>query len=139
MKAPTDPSGFSVLEALVAVAIAGAVLVPIVGVQIEFTRQHQRQVALQKSILAKRNALAVLGSVNVMAEPRGRRTLADDYELSWTARPVVREKRSLRFLAGEGDFMVGLYQVRATITDDRQDPVASLEVEKLGWRRITRS
>jgi general secretion pathway protein I len=124
--------GFSVIEALIAVAIIGVAMVPIVAMQTQLARQYQRQSALQEQLAAQRNALTLLREVNVMAEPRGRRGLGEGRELRWRAVPISSPQRSLRFLAGEGDYRVALYRVDATVLG-RSGLVARMSVDQLGW------
>lgn len=133
-----NTEGFSLVEALIGVAIAGIALVPVVEMQSQAIRQYERQAMLEQRLLAQRNGLAVLGDINVMAEPTGRRELTQGQSLRWTAAPLTARTRSLRFLGGEGDFEVALFEVRAEIRDRRQS-LASFRVEQLGWQRLTES
>lgn len=131
-------AGFSVVEALIGVAVVGVAFIPLVEMQSQITRQYQRQAMLEDRLLAQRNALALLADVNVMAEPTGRRSLTDGRVLRWSTTPLTAESRSLRFLGGEGDFEVALFEVHAEIRDPRQSPMR-FSIEQLGWRRVTES
>jgi general secretion pathway protein I len=129
-----DAEGFSVIEALVAVAIIGIAMVPIVSMQTQMIRQYQRQQALQEQLAAQRNALALLREINVMAEPSGRRGLAQGRALAWQAVPISAPQRSIRFLAGEGDFTVSLYRVDAVVRGADGRRIAVMTIDQLGWQ-----
>lgn len=128
-------AGFSVIEALVGVAIVGVALVPLVEMQSQVARHYQRLAIQEEQLSAQRNALALLGDINIMAEPRGRRSLDEGRLLRWTATPLTPETRSLRFLGGEGEFDVALFRVQAEIRDTGRPPVR-FAIEQMGWRRV---
>lgn len=130
----SSTGGFSVIEALVAIAIVGVTLTPIVEMQSQLSREYRRQLALEEELRLKRNALALLARVNVMIEPRGSREIGGEHRLIWTAAQLTPEKRALEFLSGERDFDVALFQVRAEVVDGTATPIAAFNVDKLGWR-----
>ena len=127
--------GFSVIEALVGVAILGIALAPLIELQTGVTRQSQRQAALEEQLVTQRNALVVLRDINVMEEPDGRRELTGGRRLFWTATPLTPDTRSLRFLGGEGNFEVALFEVHAEVREPRR-PAIRFSIEQLGWHRL---
>jgi general secretion pathway protein I len=126
-------AGFSVIEALVALAIVALVLMPLIALQTQVTRTFGRQAQLHDQITAQRNALAVLREINLMPEPVGERRLAPGTRLRWIARPISRPARSLEFLGQGGPFDVALYRVDAVVETDT-GPVTSFAIEQVGWR-----
>ncbi|NEX94781.1 prepilin-type N-terminal cleavage/methylation domain-containing protein [Caulobacter sp. 17J65-9] len=126
--------GFSLLEALVALMILALALAPLLSLQSQITRRSARQAVLQEQATAQRNALAMLDTINPMAEPAGERSLARGWSLQWTATPLTEVRRSRRFLGGEGEFEVALYAVDAAVVRDART-VAAFTVEQVGWRR----
>jgi len=127
-------SGFSALEALIAAAILAVALVPILDMRRQSLREEAHYEAVRARISAQRSAIAVLTSVNPMAEPVGARGLSDDTTLRWRARPLTRPIRSTAHLSADGDFDVALYEVTATV--NRNDAsIASFSIELIGWRK----
>ena len=63
--------GFSLIEALVALAIASMTLMAIFELQIQMTRSQQRAALAIEQVAAQENALALTRNVNPMAQPQG--------------------------------------------------------------------
>jgi general secretion pathway protein I len=126
-------AGFSVIEALVALAIVALVLMPLIALQTQVTRTFGRQAQLHDRMTAQRNALAVLREINLMPEPVGERRLAPGTRLHWIARPISRPARSIEFLGQAGRFDVALYRADAVV-ETGAGPIASFAIEQVGWR-----
>lgn len=128
-------SGFSALEALVALAIITIALLPLLSLQTQVTRDHGVQRALFARAAATENALELVRAINPSAERTGSMPLGDQ-TLRWSSRPISRETRSTRQGEGEGEFAVRLYRLDVTVTAPGGAVVANFEVDALGWRRI---
>ena len=138
-------AGFSVIEALVAIAVIAVALVPLVGLQIQVSRDHVRQRGVRAEIAAQRNALALLRDANIMETPQGERDLGDGQRMRWSATPLSRLTRTTDHGAGDGGFDVMLYKVVITIDPTGAGVIGdgvpngtpfAFEVEQLGWRPV---
>lgn len=127
--------GFSLMEALVAVALIAIALTPLMDLQIQVQRNYLRQQELRSEIQARENAVAVLRDVNVMLEPTGQRRMSEGRILRWRAIGSSLVTRTTNRGSGDGTFDVALFAVRATISDDQGRPVSTFDIERLGWRR----
>lgn len=128
-------SGFSVIEALVAIAVLAVALVPLLTLQIQLTRAAEHQQALRERITSQRNAVAVLRDVNFMETPQGVIALHGEMRLSWRARPTSPVVKSTRQGAADGDFEVALYQVEVAISEN-ESVLTTFSLMELGWRRV---
>ncbi len=128
-------SGFSVLEALAALAIVAVAMIPLLSLQTQVSRDFIHQRALREQISAQRNALAMLRDLNVMREPAGLRQLGPDTAISWSAAPLSALTRSTRQGSGDGEFEVRLYRVQVTITLAGAAP-HTFAVDQIGWRAL---
>jgi general secretion pathway protein I len=128
-------SGFSVLEALAALAIVAVAMIPLLSLQTQVSRDFIHQRALREQISAQRNSLAILRDLNVMATPSGQRQLGPDISMRWTASPLSALTRSTRQGSGEGEFEVRLYRVDIVITHGGAAPFA-FSVDQIGWRAL---
>ena len=86
---PDSPeAGLSMIEVLVAVAVLGMALAPLVVVQGQIARTHQRYEESYARTALQRNALAMLQDMNPMQTPSGEIALDDENTLIWTSRPL---------------------------------------------------
>ncbi len=127
-----EQSGFSAMEALVAVAIVAVAMVPLASLQGQVSRDAARQQAEQARLASERSALVLLRAVNPMQEPSGIRELGGGLVLHWTARPISEAAPT-----NAGGFDVALYRIEAQIQDSGRRPLANFAVDQVGWRTQT--
>lgn len=126
--------GFSALEALIAAALLGVALAPLLDLQRQSFRAAARVEAAQAEVSAQGTALDLLTSVNVMAEPAGRRLISERFAMEWRARALTRVIPGVGYLAADGGFDTALYAVDVRVLDGARE-VAAFQVEQIGWRR----
>ena len=132
--ARAERAGFSLVEALVALAIAALCFVAIFELQDQMTKG---QVRLQRTLAAaemERNALELGADVNMMAEPQGRRALTGGRTVRWTASRLTEPRRNAGFPVGDGSYDVALYDVQVVIETEGGRPLSHLRFARLGWR-----
>ena len=130
-------TGFSVIEALAALAIIAIALIPLVSLQTQVSRGYIQQREQRAELTARRNSLAILRDLNIMESPSGERALDSDTTMSWSAAPISPLARNTRQGAGEGEFDVGLFRVRVSLTRAGASPSA-FSIVQLGWRPADR-
>ncbi len=123
-------AGFSVVEALVAVAIMAVAILPLATLQGQVSRTAGRWQQMQLSLAAERSAMAMLRDLNLMEAPEGALDLGGGRVLRWQARPI-----SSAVATNSGEFSVVLYAVEAQVTDDHDREIAKFSVDQVGWRR----
>lgn len=128
-------SGFSVIEALAALAIIAVALVPLMSLQVQVLRGYIHQRDQRTELIARRNSLALLRDLNIMESPSGERVLDSETRMNWNAEPISPLTRNTRQGAGEGEFDVRLFRVRIALTRTGASPRV-FSVEQLGWRPI---
>lgn len=129
-------AGFSLIEALVALAIASVCLVAIFGLQQQLARSQVRYEAAQARAQTRRNILALIRDLNPTAQPLGEVALPGDERLTWTSRPAGPARSALTLAGAPGAFVVQLYVVEAMLTDQAGAPRDTVSVERMGWRRV---
>lgn len=137
MSARRLENGFSVIEALVALAIVALALIPLMALQAQVSRTYARDQLERAELNAKQNALALLRDVNVLASPQGARRLDSAHLLRWWATPLTAPTRTTRQGQGFGDFEIVLFRVDAAIEGGAppRAPV-SFSLEQVGWRPL---
>lgn len=129
--------GFSLIEALVALTIAALVLSAVFALQQQMTLGQLRHERALTNAALRRNALELLAEVNPMLEPEGRRDLTAGRVLTWTSTERTPVRRNIGEGFGDGAFDVALYEVNAEIIAASGRPLARLQIERVGWRRIS--
>ena len=126
-------AGFSLLEALVALAIAALCLIPLMSLQRTYVDgQRRHEAALQRAEIQK-NALVILRQINPTDEPQGQAVMAPDLTLSWTATEISDLKTSTGFPSGDGQYQVQLYRLDASVSRGDRKVVPDFSVERVGW------
>jgi|ThiBiot_300_plan_2_1041538.scaffolds.fasta_scaffold01003_11 prepilin-type N-terminal cleavage/methylation domain-containing protein len=128
--------GFSLIEALVALAIASMTLMAIFELQIQMTRSQQRAALAIEQVAAQENALALTRNLNPMAQPQGRIELPGGDTIVWTTEPRSERRINAGFPAGDGAFEVQLYRVTVGVERAHGRSPAPLVFDRIGWRRL---
>ena len=131
----SSASGLSTLEALVAVAVLGLALIPILAFQTQIGRAYERYETLNARSQFERNALAVLRDINPMEHPAGQLSLGPSQTVIWTSHALTRERLSTAYPAGDGEFVVALFLLEVQLEDRERRQEFRMDVERLGWRR----
>ncbi len=129
-------AGFSLIEALVALAVASMALIAIFALQQQLARGQQRHEAALELVRLQRNALALTDDLNPTFEPAGELVMAGGQRLRWTSRPLTAPRTQVGIPSGEGRFEVRLYRVEAIIHDTRGRYLGRLDFDRLGWRPL---
>ena len=126
-------AGFSLLEALVALAIAALCLIPLMSLQRTYIDgQRRHEAALQRAEIQK-NALTIVRQINPTDEPEGQAVLAPDLTVSWTATEISDLKTSTGVPSGDGQYQVQLYRLDVSVSRGSQKVVPDFSVERVGW------
>lgn len=128
--------GFSLIEALVALAIAALSFVAIFELQDQMSRGQARLNRVLETSAIERNALELIHDVNFMAEPEGERLLAGGRVVRWTTTPLTPVRRSITLSGADGLFDVALYRVDADIMAPGGRRIGGLSLRRMGWVRV---
>lgn len=128
-------SGFSLIEALVALGIAAMTLAAIFELQSQMTQGQERAALALQQVVVQENALALTRDINPMAQPQGEVRLGDGATVRWSAVPLGAARQNAGFPVGNGTFDVQIYEMTVTV-----EPVAGraprpLVFERVGWSR----
>lgn len=128
--------GFSLVEALVALAVAALTLGAIFQLQVQMARGQARAAAVLEQVAAQESALVLLRDHNFMAEPVGERELGPGEVVRWQAEPIGAPRLNVGFGTGDGLFEVQRFRVRVEITGPPGRTPPLMELERVGWRRL---
>ena len=123
--------GFSVLEAIVAVALIAGAFLPLLALQTQLTRTAIAVERAEETLQARNNAMALLQVVNPTLQPTGEENLGNCV-LTWTSQ-AISQTGPARGSAGDfGRFDVTLYEVSATLTF-ANGRIDVFTVRQVGW------
>lgn len=126
--------GFSLLEAIVAMAILASAGMALFAAMNQSVRMVERAEAARERESAQRDALAWIQTVNPAIEPRGEAQLGD-VMLHWSSEPVEPPRDSAAGYLRAGLYQVGLYRMHLQLERDRQ-PLAELDVQRVGYKQV---
>jgi general secretion pathway protein I len=127
-------AGFTLLEAVVALALVAATVVPLYGF---FSRSLDglfRAADANRESEASLTALAYLEGLNPLERPTGEEPLGP-YRLRWTSQEIVPRADAIGYPRGLGAYQVALYEVTAEILRGGRVWV-TLPVRLVGYRRV---
>lgn len=129
--------GFSLIEALIALAIAAMMLTALFQLQIQMARGQARAERVLEQVSSQENALALLRDLNPMLEPTGEIRLVEGDTVRWSSAPHGRAQINAGFPSGNGQFEVQLFTVTVEISRRDGTSVSPLSFDRLGWRRLS--
>ena len=131
----TRRAGLSTIEVLVAVALIGMALLPLVAIQSQIAQTHARYETAYNRATLQRNALEITRNLNPLATPDGRVILDERYVIEWSSEAVKDPKRGTDFPLGDGPFDVGLYRVSVAVLNEGRVELEYV-TEKVGWKLL---
>lgn len=136
MRSDARARGFSLLEAVVALAILAAAGLALFASLTQSVQMVGRAERAREVDLALRNALAWVERINPMESPEGERELGA-YRLRWQAGPVEPPRDGVTGYLQPGLYQVGLYRMRLELW---RDGVLEREaaLNRVGYRQVRR-
>jgi len=127
--------GFTLIEAIVAVAIVGIALVPIMIFVSQMVSGLARAGDTNARHLAQQSLIEFLEPMNPLEQPTGEDRIGD-LIVRWQSASLVPPNTTSRTGSGLAGFSLGFYNV--TVSVDRVDtgPWFSFDMRKVGYRRI---
>lgn len=126
--------GFSVLEAMVAIAILATGLLPLLALQGRFVETVEQLEHAEQSLSAQANALSLIQTINMTETPRGEIAFTN-YTVRYEAKAIRQSQPARGNAASPGRFELTLYDVDYEIiyVSGRKE---SFKVRQFGWRAV---
>lgn len=129
--------GFSLIEALVALAIASMTLMAIFELQVQMARGQARAQRAVEQVASQDNALALVRDINFSEQPQGQIAMPGGDQVQWTSEPLTPPEINVGYGSRTGIFEVTLHQVTVQIIRKGEASPSPLHFERLGWRRLS--
>ena len=134
MSAPSSARGFSLLEAIVALALIGlagsALFAWLDSTLISAARVRD----VNSEALLVLNALPIVEQVNPMQSPEGKLE-AGSLTVSWKAKPLGELRDSTPLGEGVGSFRMQLYDLDVLATGPNEG-TARFTLRRVGWKHL---
>jgi hypothetical protein len=124
-------AGFSIMEALVAIAIIAIATIPLFELQRSLARSTARLQTTTERLDVEASALSFLQVVDPIAQPTGRLEIGA-WNLAWAAEPIATEINADGYL-GPGIYSIYLYEIEAELT--RGSIQRTFTVRRLAWQQ----
>ncbi len=129
--------GFAMLEAIVAITIMAAALVPIFALLSTSLDAGRKLYEANLKTDVELATLDVIRSVNPMDQPTGIIDL-ELYKISWASTPLAPPIDQIRYPRGLGLYKIGMYQVDVKTTKPDGAELCAFSVRLIGYH-LTRS
>lgn len=133
---PRGRAGFSLVEVLVAVAIAALAFLVLAELQGQLARGQRAAERAERRDSLDRAALALAEGLNPTEACEGEVEVDSEMRMTWTCRELLAPRLVTGFPVGDGAFEVALYEVTVSLRDPDDVETSRLVIERLGWRRI---
>src|SRR4051812_14499450 len=107
--------GFTLLEAIVALVIIAAVVIPLLSFVSATAQALITAAETNERSFAQQAAVAMLASLNPRDEPRGQLALDQDVTVSWVAEPIIPQMTDISLGSPLSGFTFGFYRVTVTL------------------------
>ncbi|MGE0282445.1 MAG: prepilin-type N-terminal cleavage/methylation domain-containing protein [Rhodospirillaceae bacterium] len=131
-------AGFTLLEAIVALTVMAAALIPLVTFIAQSADQLTRAGEANEQSLVQQSVLALMEPVNPMAEPEGTIPLDDEITVSWRSEAVVPPPEGTLVGTQLNGYRLGFYGVTVAVSRNG-DPWFDFTMRKVGYQNMRRS
>lgn len=126
--------GFSLLEAIVALAIVATAGLALFAAMNQSIQMALRAESARKNDTAMRNALAWMEVVNPGLTPSGEKRLGG-MVLEWKSEPIEPPRDAMTGYLQAGLYQVGLYDVTVDVRGE-EGVSASFHLRKVGYKQV---
>lgn len=127
----TRQSGVTLLEAIIALALMATGAIVLFAWMSTNAQAVDRAAAQSSRLVVERSALAVIETINPMAEPRGQREFPG-LRVAWQAREVAPVQPGRGPGGPSTVFDVALYELEVTASDGQRTSTR-FTVRRMGW------
>ena len=127
--------GFTLLEAIVALVIIAAVIIPLLSFVSATAQALITAAETNERSFAQQAAVAMLASVNPRDEPTGALALDSDVTVRWETQALIPQMTEISLGSPLSGFTFGFYRVTVTLARPDRDPWFSFEMRKAGYMK----
>jgi len=126
--------GFTLLEAIVAMAVMSLALIPMVAFVTQATNELFRAGESNERSFVMQSALALMEPINPMAEAQGSLPLDNNITMTWESQPIVEPNTGINVGAGLPAYRLGFFKVHVSLVRG-QDRWFDFDMRKVGYEK----
>ena len=131
---PVHSKGFTLLEAIVAMAVMSLALIPLVSFVTQSANELQRAGESNAQSLVMQSALALMEPINPMAEGTGSIALDNNITLIWDSQTIVEPNPGIQIGGGLAAYRLGFYKVHVAVKRG-QTEWFDFDMRKVGYEK----
>jgi general secretion pathway protein I len=132
---PRTQAGFTLLEAIVAIVVLFATLVPLYVLISSVSRSAFKVDQSNREAEYETDALNIMSQVNPTLNPTGSIDLGP-YAVRWAAEPVLKPIDGSAYPSGISAFRIGLYQAKVDVVRHDGRVVVSFPLRMIGYEHV---
>jgi prepilin-type N-terminal cleavage/methylation domain-containing protein len=128
-------AGFTLLEAMVAIAVLAAVLLPLYELISNVSRSAFRVDEANRRAEIETDALNIMSTINPMDKPAGSIDLGP-YAVRWAAQTLIEPIDGSAYPSGISAFSIGLYNAKVDVTAPDGRILVSFPLRMIGYKHV---
>ncbi|MEA2754936.1 MAG: ral secretion pathway protein [Aliidongia sp.] len=133
LRRPT--AGFTLLEAIVAIAVLAAALLPLYALISNVSRSAFRVDEANRRAEIETDALNIMSAINPLDQPTGAIDLGP-YAVRWTAQTLIEPIDGSAYPSGISAFRIGLYNAKVDVTAPDGRVLVSFPLRMIGYKHV---
>jgi general secretion pathway protein I len=133
---PANSKGFTLLEAIVALAVMAMALIPMVAFVSQSANELQRAGESNERSFVMQSALALMDPINPMTEAQGTLPLDRNITMMWESQPIVEPNPGIQVGSGLPAYRLGFYKVHVSLVRDRETWF-DFDMRKVGYEKTS--
>lgn len=129
-------AGFTLLEAIIAIAIIGFALIPLVSFLSLSANELSKAAESNERSFVEQAAIAMMGPVNPFQTPSGSTPLNDKISIAWDSKALVPPNKNLVPNSGLPSFRLTFYAVHVIVSRQGAGPWFDFDMRKVGYDAI---
>lgn len=132
---PRSQAGFTLLEAIVAIVVLVATVVPLYVLVSSVSRSAFKVDQANREAEYETDALNIMSQVNPTLNPEGTVDLGP-YAVKWVAQPILKPIDGSAYPSGISAFRIGLYDTKVDVVRHDGRVVVSFPLRMIGYEHV---
>ena len=129
--------GFTLLEAIVAVAIIGFALIPLVSFLSLSANELAKAAESNDRSFVMEAVIAMMDPVNPVTAPSGSMPLNDNISVSWDSQQLIPSGKNPKPNSGLPSFRLSFYKVHVIVSRAVSGPWFDFDMRKIGYDALS--
>jgi len=133
---PAVARGFTLLEAIVAIAIIGFALIPLISFLSLSANELTKAAESNERSFATQAAISLMDSINPTLQPSGTMPLNDKVAISWDSQQLIAPGKNPMPNSGLPSFRLSFYKVHVIVSRSLSGDWFDFDMRKVGYDAV---